>query len=315
MKEQNDSIYTAQWPKDSLSIDCFAHEVINFRYHWHPDLFELNILLSGRQYFCRGKENVLLEAGDVILVDPNTGHASYGQTEQTRALVLHFSFRALKPFVKKGEMLSFPACLSNANTRDDAIFRDIRRYAALTVLELAENGPYHRYAARASVQMLIAALCTRFSPETVPFIPEAEEEIRQSILTITEYLEQHFAEKITLEEMGHLTQYNRTYISTLFKKVTGIGFYDYLTRIRLQHALHDLATTDHTLTDIAVGNGFADLKSFNRLFKSLLSCSPREYRESLTGKPVAEEYRRRKIIPCTDDSVQRILRSWSGSDV
>ena len=310
MKNPTENIYTAQWPKDHLYIDCFAHEVMNFRYHWHPDLFELNILMSGQQYFCRGRENILLSAGDVILTDPNTGHASYGQAEHTQALVLHFSSQALKQFVPKGKRLSFPGCLSDAATRNDLPFREVRRYAALTILALAEEGPYSRYSAKASAQMLISALCRCFSPEVISDIPETDEQTQAIILDIIRYLEDHYPYKIKLEEIGTLSQYNRTYISTLFKKATGIGFYDYLTRIRLQHALHDLATSDKTLTAIALDNGFPDLKSLNRLFRELLTCSPREYRASLAGKPVAAEYRRRKTIPCTSPEIQALLHSW-----
>ena len=134
-----DRICSAQWPRDNLSVDCFVHEVMNFRYHWHPDQFELNILISGRQYFCRGKENMLLEAEDAILTGPNTGHASYGQADRTEALVLHFSSRILRQFVRKGEMLSFPRCRPGA--AEDAAFRDIRRYAAQTLLALNADTP------------------------------------------------------------------------------------------------------------------------------------------------------------------------------
>ena len=45
--------------------------------------------------------------------------------------------------------------------------------------------------------------------------------------------------------------------------MVGINFHEYLTRVRFQHALADLAMTSDSLTDIALRNGFADLKTFN----------------------------------------------------
>ena len=46
--------YQLDWPRENLSVRCFVHDVFNYRYHWHEDEYELNILLHGRQECCRG---------------------------------------------------------------------------------------------------------------------------------------------------------------------------------------------------------------------------------------------------------------------
>ena len=52
------------------------------------------------------------------------------------------------------------------------------------------------------------------------------------------YVEEHYAEKLALEDLADYAQYNRTYISTLFKQMVGINFHEYLTSsVRFQHAL------------------------------------------------------------------------------
>ena len=56
----------------------WQNDVFNYRYHWHEDEYELNILLHGRQECCRGSENFHLDVDDVILVPPGVGHASMG---------------------------------------------------------------------------------------------------------------------------------------------------------------------------------------------------------------------------------------------
>ena len=37
--------YQLDWPRENLSVRCFVHDVFNYRYHWHEDEYELNILL------------------------------------------------------------------------------------------------------------------------------------------------------------------------------------------------------------------------------------------------------------------------------
>lgn len=41
--------YKMEWPRERLTVRCFAHDIMNYRYHWHPDEYELNILLHGSQ--------------------------------------------------------------------------------------------------------------------------------------------------------------------------------------------------------------------------------------------------------------------------
>lgn len=72
--------YQLDWPRENLSVRCFVHDVFNYRYHWHEDEYELNILLHGRQECCRGSENFHLDVDDVILVPPGVGHAFHGFT-------------------------------------------------------------------------------------------------------------------------------------------------------------------------------------------------------------------------------------------
>lgn len=100
-KKMDFANYKMEWPREGLTVRCFAHDIMNYRYHWHPDEYELNILLHGSQEYCRGTQNVLLEEDDVLLTPPGVGHASFGQQANTTAIVLHFSAAAIRPFFLK----------------------------------------------------------------------------------------------------------------------------------------------------------------------------------------------------------------------
>ena len=97
--------------------------------------------------------------------------------------------------------------------------------------------------------------------------------------------------------------------STLFKQIVGINFHEYLTRVRFQHALIDLALTTDSLTDIALRNGFADLKTFNARFRTTLQRTPAEYRAQLCPARVVGGMQR-KYLPCDDPLLQRKLREY-----
>ena len=53
-----------------------------------------------------------------------------------------------------------------------------------------------------------------------------------------------------------------------FKKQTGTTFYQYLQKIRLKHTYYDLMHTDMKIIDIALNNGFKNVKSFEKVFQN-----------------------------------------------
>ena len=287
--------FEMQWPRDNLYLSGFAHEIMNYRYHWHSSQYELNILLHGSQEFCIGTRTHILEEDDVLLINPGTGHASFAPQANTRALVVHFSASAFKPFVKKGYTFRFGSCLSTTQNRYEPAYNRIRFYAGQIFHAMAENGPYSRLTAKASLELLLVTLCTMFNPEMVKNPDEEDQEHQETIRQLIRYMEEHYKEKISLEDLARFSQYNRTYVSTLFKQTIGINFYEYLTRVRFQNALLELAATSKNLTEIAIGNGFPDLKSFNARFRETLHRTPAQYRSQLSPERVFHESSRNYI--------------------
>lgn len=305
-----EAYFSLQWPRDNLFVSGFAHEIMNYRYHWHPDEYELNILLCGSQEFCRGSQTHSLNADDVILVEPGIGHASFGQYANTRALVLHFSASAFKPYAHKGYTYRFSDILSTAESRNDPRYCRIRFYTAQIYQAVQTGGTFAQLTAKASFELLLATFCTMFETQMVKAVPEQDVQRQQTIRGLINYMEQHYTEKITLEELSEFSQYNRTYISTLFKNTIGVNFYEYLTRLRFQHALWELSTTAKNLTEIALDNGFPDLKSFNARFRDTFHRTPAEYRALLSPERVIAEQGRRNLISCDDPLLQCKLKEY-----
>ncbi len=302
--------YEMQWPRDNIYLSCYAHEILIYRYHWHQTEFELDILLSGEQEFCRGTEKFSMEEDDVVLTEPGTGHASLARRENTSACVLRFSQAVFKPFLKKGYKFIFPKCQSSPKTRNSQEYRLLRFYTSQILDAAAAGGPYAALTAKASLELLVSVLCRMFEPQIVPIRQDQGEQHQEIIHRLILYMEEHYKEKITLEDLAAYFQYNRTYISTLFKHTTGINFYEYLIRIRFQQAVMELAVTDKTLTEIAVGNGFPDLKTFNRRFRDTFGYSPAEYRSRLRTANMNTKGKNRNLIPIQDPAVREKLYEY-----
>jgi len=69
----------------------------------------------------------------------------------------------------------------------------------------------------------------------------------------------------------------------MFKKITGINFTDYLSRVRIEKAKNLLLNRNLRISEIAYEVGFQSLTHFNRVFKKITGQSPTEYRGQLAN--------------------------------
>ncbi|EPS2706927.1 helix-turn-helix transcriptional regulator [Cronobacter turicensis] len=107
------------------------------------------------------------------------------------------------------------------------------------------------------------------------------------------YIDEHYAAALTRESVAQAFYISPNYLSHLFQKIGGIGFNEYLTQTRLEHARQLLKGYDLKVKEIAHACGFIDSNYFCRLFRKNTERSPSEYRRQyhsqLTAKAVIPE--------------------------
>ena len=93
-----------------------------------------------------------------------------------------------------------------------------------------------------------------------------------------EYIDSHFNEKITLEDLGELTGLNPCYLSELFRKEMNVTFGTYLMNLRVETAKALLTRTEYSYSKIEYSLGFCSQSHFCACFRKLTGTTPREYR-------------------------------------
>lgn len=106
----------------------------------------------------------------------------------------------------------------------------------------------------------------------------------KDIADIQNYISQHYRENLTLGVMAKEFYMNPSYFSSYFKKQTGTNFKDYVSYVRIQHALSLLVTTDMTTMEIASEVGFSDARAFSEAFVRRYGENPTSYRRRVGGK-------------------------------
>lgn len=98
-----------------------------------------------------------------------------------------------------------------------------------------------------------------------------------------EYINEHQADNLRLGHVAKAVNTSTFYFCKMFKKVTGINFTDYLSRVRIEKSKNLLLNPNLRVSEIAFEVGFQSLTHFNRVFKKILGQSPTEYRAQLLG--------------------------------
>lgn len=106
-----------------------------------------------------------------------------------------------------------------------------------------------------------------------------ERESQRPIRVAKQYVQSHYSQNITLEDVCAATGFSVSYFSALFKKETGEGFAKYLTRVRMERAKELLQETNLSVAEICTRVGYGDLKHFNQTFKKVTNLSPGQYRK------------------------------------
>ncbi|HIX36789.1 MAG TPA: AraC family transcriptional regulator [Candidatus Blautia pullistercoris] len=95
----------------------------------------------------------------------------------------------------------------------------------------------------------------------------------------TNLISQHFTEDISLSDVSAAFGVGKYTVTRIFSNVLKISFLQYINSLRIDYAMYLLTNTDLNMTDIAMECGYHSQQTFNRIFKELCSCTPKEYKK------------------------------------
>ncbi|MFE5317748.1 AraC family transcriptional regulator [Paenibacillus sp. NPDC056579] len=247
--------------------------------HFHP-FYEIYYLLQGeRTYFING--NIFTaRRGDMILVNPYDVHRTTStDVQEFERILVNFSetFAPIEgspggspflPFVQGSRLLRF-------SIKDQTIIEQMMR-DMLAECEQQQEG-YVDYVKSVMRQLLIKIYRESTSSRQEPL--QYAHPMHQKISEIATYLNGHFHENVTLEQIAKQFYISTSYLSRVFKKVTGFHFREYLQLIRVKDAQRLLRETNEKVLIIAEKTGFEHVAHFNTTFKKVTGMTPLRYRK------------------------------------
>ena len=101
------------------------------------------------------------------------------------------------------------------------------------------------------------------------------------IVKAKNYIALNYSEPLSLEQVAKAVNASTFYFCKMFKRVTGLNFTAYVSRVRIERAKSLLLNPNLRISEIAFEVGFESLTHFNRVFRKIVGQSPSDYRGKL----------------------------------
>lgn len=245
--------------------------------HWHSAI-ELIYVLNGNGAIMIDGRDYQVVAGDYVIIDSNQMH-EVKCVNASMMIMIHFSRNSMKNFVPDMDEYRF-FC-----TREELQKEQLDSY--LGVCEMLKGlppmyvmqPPGYRLKSQAIAMAFFFELLNHFAKKEENVYASDKSTILERLGEITEYIEMHHREPISLEDISSHFYLSREYFSRFFKQNMGVTFSKYVNQVRLMHIYQDICNTQKGVMEISEEHGFTNYKLFNKMFHEIYGCSPREIRK------------------------------------
>lgn len=266
-----------------LPMKLFYQRLAHSPMHWHRSL-EILFVLSGSMKLTIENQVYILNEDDIALVNPNQIHET--SADDCVLVILQLRLSMFKLDWLTPETIAFEC---NSSTMDNKeIFLPIKRILAQLVQINASTSLNNELLNFSYSYQLMQELVTNFRCN-IDMSQSRPQKNLDRLRSITEYIEEHYTENITLTSMAEHEYLTPSYLSHFFNQNMGLSFSSYLSKVRVEHSFTDLLYTNLSIEEIAEKNGFVSARSYAALFKSYYNVLPSQYRKehAITTKGIS----------------------------
>lgn len=267
---------------------CHSSEYgqILFPHHWHPHM-EFLYFEEGEAIIECNSVPIHVHAGDMIVLNSNDLHHGI-------SLCNHLVYYALIADLSSLQSLSQDAVETKfitPMTQNRLLFQSyITEDPALDhcmtelVHEFKTRHLGYELSIKSNMYRLLAMLVRQYVIEDSNW-QNHHSRIKnlERFTPILQYIEQHYADEIPVEQLAQMAGLSRFHFSRLFHELTNRTVTEYINRVRINRAEYLLLNSSMTVAEIAMASGYNDISYFSRTFKKYRNSSPTEIRASFAN--------------------------------
>ena len=249
---------------------------IAFPVHWHEHI-ELHYILQGTAEFHIDQQILPVQAGDLLVVNPNELHTASCTQSPYKSYVLIFDLPDLSRELAK-KRYRFFTLVRNDPTVQTLISRIFS--------ESAQQKLGHKALCRALITEFLVYLCRHYADQPFPELAALRRgKALERLNPVLQYVEAHYPERMTVEQLADMMHLSEDRFAHLFREGVQQAPLQYINEVRLRKAMALLRTHEYTVTAVAEAVGFTDYNHFGRLFRKRYGFTPNQVR---LGKDIPE---------------------------
>ncbi len=248
--------------------------------HKHPEV-ELFYCVSGCNDMIINKVPYHIEAGSLAIVGSMVSHelpeTDANLNPESSSVVLEMGPTMLGNYFKY---------FSNKYFSDPIVDLTVDKYRELRYLfneinELNANSddPFSPLTVKGNAYKIAAIILREFSNSATDMDDSKEAFSIMKIESALEHIYSNYSGKLSVDEVAGLCGYSKSNFCKIFKQITGNTFHNVLNDYRIKMACIMLEDSNLSVSDIATNVGFADPKTFYRIFKATTGMTPTEYKK------------------------------------
>ncbi|MDR0648127.1 MAG: helix-turn-helix domain-containing protein [Synergistaceae bacterium] len=230
-----------------------------------------------------------LRADDIALV--NDGDIYSLSSDASGAPDIALAFRVFRAYLEREcpETLDFrydcnSAAQGSRLAAENKFFGVKRSLVRMMLARYKRDDGYALEARRALMDLLHEIYMNFRAIEAKPASKGESRGDSGGIREAVSYIHENYRYGVSLAGASARAGMSPHYFSRRFKQKMGLGFLEYLNKIRLDGAVRDLLGTDESILKIAMNNGFSGSKPFTALFKKTYSQTPQSYKQKEAGR-------------------------------
>ena len=246
--------------------------------HWHNEL-ELLRVISGDFTLHLNNNEFKLASGDIIMYGSKVLHR--GEPKDCVYECLVFDGSALERCVRDRSDGRFSWLMSDcaelkylfsADNKD--LLHDVNRLFDT----MKDKGEHRELKALSYLFSIFHELCAN-EPIFSSSSRERSQKQTMTVINTLSWIEEHFSEQITLNDLSRVAGLNEKYFCRIFKEYTSLSPMSYVNEYRIEMACHQMTYGGKSVTRAAYDCGFNDSGYFSRYFKKIKGVSPRQYQK------------------------------------
>jgi len=268
--------------------------------HRH-DCMQINYIWRGRAKHHINSSEFLVIKGDVFVIPPFVNHAISGGEVDAEIIEFEFmpefinnnftTFENAESFLDFAYIEPFLEAENLVKPRLNLIGKEqVEIENALNECLLEYDGKRPGYIL--VIKSLLLKILVSVGREFTNYLENSQNRTiydrhRDAILGAMDYINGHYQEEISIDEVAKKFMLSPSYFSYLFKSITSKTFTEYVNTLRIASTQKMLKTTDKLVVDICYEAGFNNVNHFNRMFKQCVGMSPKQYRRAKRdGEPI-----------------------------